>query len=164
LHRRVNKALNITDGITHTELFRSADGTLWFSEIATRPGGLGATQAFRARGADLREVWAESLVSPVRKAKPLQEPPYEYVGAVNLAPQSAGRITREPSDAEIAAFPYVLDVERTARVGDVVWMSPVTPGVTLVIGADSEEEFTERVLALEAALIFRTEPVEDVPA
>ncbi|MFE3886831.1 acetyl-CoA carboxylase biotin carboxylase subunit family protein [Streptomyces lydicus] len=169
LHRRVNEALHITDGITHTELFRSAAGTLWFSEIATRPGGLGATQAFRARGADLREVWAESLVSPVRKSKPLQEPPFEYVGSVNLAPRSAGRITREPSDAEIAAFSYVLDTERTARVGDVVWMSPVTPGVTLIIGADSEEEFTERVLAVEAALTFETEPDgtepdEDVPA
>ncbi|MFF3012786.1 acetyl-CoA carboxylase biotin carboxylase subunit family protein [Streptomyces sp. NPDC057939] len=156
LHRRVNEALDITDGITHTELFRSPDGSLWFSEIATRPGGGGTTQAFRARGADLREVWAESLVSADRTSQPLPAPPHPYIGWVMLTPHTPGRITSEPSDAEIEAFPYVLDVDRTARVGDTVWTNSLAPGVTLVIGADSEAQFTERVLALEAALVFET--------
>ncbi|MFJ3976502.1 MULTISPECIES: acetyl-CoA carboxylase biotin carboxylase subunit family protein [unclassified Streptomyces] len=164
LHSRVNEALEITDGITHTELFRSPDGSLWFSEIATRPGGGGTTQAFRARGADLREVWAESLVSPDRRSQPLSEPPHPYIGWVMLTPRTPGRITREPADAEISAFPYVLDVDRTARVGDVVWTNSLAPGMTLVIGADSEEQFTERVLVLESALVLETTPADGAAA
>ncbi|MFB7665943.1 acetyl-CoA carboxylase biotin carboxylase subunit family protein [Kitasatospora sp. NPDC056138] len=160
LHHRVNEALEITDGITHTELFRSADGTLWFSELATRPGGGGVTQAFRPLGADLREIWAESLTHRRRDSVALHEPPFRYVGWLLLTPESAGRITREPSDEAIGAFPCVLEVERLRRVGETIQVSSVTAALLLVIGADSEDEFVARAVELESALVYETTPVE----
>ncbi|MER5727707.1 ATP-grasp domain-containing protein [Streptomyces sp. NPDC002138] len=160
LHRRVNAALDITDGITHTELFRSADGTLWFSEIATRPGGGGVTHAFRPLGADLREIWAESLTTRRREAVALSAPPLPYVGWLLLAPETGGVITREPSDEDIAAVPYVLEVERLRRVGDAIQLHSVAAALLVVLGADSEEEFARRAIELESLLTYETTPVE----
>jgi hypothetical protein len=158
MHDAVNGALEITDGITHLEIFRAPEGALWFSEIATRPGGGAAMHLHRPRGADLRTVWAGSLADGEGAVK-LGEAPFEYIGWLLLTPKESGRVTRVPTDEEIAAIPYVLDVELTVRVGDVVRLHSLPPGLLVVYGADSAEEFTARALELEAVLSFDTEPV-----
>jgi hypothetical protein len=161
MHDTVNKALQFTDGITHLEVFRAPDGALWFSEIATRPGGGGAMHVHRPRGADLRSVWAASLVGGGESAVKLGEAPFEYVGWLLLTAKESGRVTRVPTDEEIAAIPYVLAFELTAHVGDVVRLHSVPPGLLVVYGADSAEEFTARALELEAALSFDSEPAAE---
>ncbi|MEU8773152.1 ATP-grasp domain-containing protein [Streptomyces sp. NPDC048606] len=154
LHERINAAFDITDDITHLELFRRADGRLWFSEIATRFAGGAIPESFGPLGADLRRLWVEAIMGAGREPLKLQEPPYPYVGWINLAPAEAGTILRDPTDEEVKAFPYVLDVIRSRSVGfGIGELHPSVWCLLLVIGADSEEQFRERAAELEAALL-----------
>ncbi|MER5727695.1 ATP-grasp domain-containing protein [Streptomyces sp. NPDC002138] len=162
LHRRINDAFGISDDITHLELFRRADGRLWFSEIATRFAGGAIPESFGgALGADLRELWVEAIMGRGHEPLELQEPPYPYVGWINLAPDAPGTIVAEPSDELISRFPYVLNTIRTRHVGSEIGdLHPSVWCTLLVIGADSEEQFRERAAELESALLPAFEMAE----
>jgi biotin carboxylase len=154
LHARINAAFDIADDITHLEIFRRADGRLWFSEMATRFAGGAIPESFKPYGADLRELWIDALVKTDRQPLELTAPDYPYVGWINLAPASAGVITQEPSDEQIAAFPYVLDTIRARPVGfDIEELHPSVWCLMLVFSAESEEQFRERAVELEEALL-----------
>jgi ATP-grasp domain len=154
LHEKVNGSLGITDGITHMELFkRPGDRQLCFSEIATRFGGGAITQTFRVWGEDLRLTWVKSLFAPGRPVPYAAAAQAPYAGWINLAPEEAGRIIREPSDAEIAAFPYVLDAIRVHAAGDEFGdPHPSAWCLMLIAVADSLDQFAQRSAELEAAL------------
>lgn len=163
LHERINAAFEITDDITHLEIFRRADGRLWFSEMATRFAGGAIPESFKPYGADLRELWIDAVLKKDREPLELRTPPYPYVGWINLAPTAAGVITKEPSDEQLAPFPYVLDVIRARAVGfDIEELHPSVWCLMLVIGADSEAEFRERAAELEEALLSSYETSEQV--
>ncbi|MCX5312320.1 acetyl-CoA carboxylase biotin carboxylase subunit family protein [Streptomyces sp. NBC_00154] len=154
LHARINAAFEITDDITHLEIFRRADGRLWFSEMATRFAGGAIPESFKPYGADLRELWIDAVVKTDREPLELRAPAYPYVGWINLAPAAAGVITQEPTDEQIAAFPYVLDIIRSRAVGfEIEELHPSVWCLMLVISADSEQQFRERAAELEAALL-----------
>ncbi|MCY0924877.1 ATP-grasp domain-containing protein [Streptomyces sp. H27-H1] len=154
LHERINAAFDITDDITHLEIFRRADGRLWFSEIATRFAGGAIPESFGPLGADLRELWVEAIMGAGAEPLSLRTPPYPYIGWINLAPAEPGLIVKEPSDEEIAAFPYVLDTIRSRPAGfEIGELHPSVWCLLLVLGADSEEQFRERAAELEAALL-----------
>ncbi|MFE3886829.1 acetyl-CoA carboxylase biotin carboxylase subunit family protein [Streptomyces lydicus] len=153
LHERINLAFDITDEITHLEVFRRADGELWFSEIATRFAGAAVPESFGPRAADLRELWIETVLGEGREL-PAKTSPYPYVGWINLAPAEAGRILEEPSDESISRFPYVLKTFRSRPAGsEIEELHPSVWCLLLVIGADSEAQFRERAAELEAALL-----------
>ena len=154
LQAEVNMALEIRNGITHLKLFEDAEGQLWFSEIATRYAGGAIPESFRPYGMDLREMWIESALAGGGAALPLHEPKYPYIGWINLAPNEPGVIRQEPSDEEIAKFPYVLEVTRARGAG--FHIDSVHPSVwclLLVIGANSPEEFRRRAAELEDLLL-----------
>ncbi|MFJ9913806.1 acetyl-CoA carboxylase biotin carboxylase subunit family protein [Actinacidiphila glaucinigra] len=154
LHERLNAAFGITDEITHLELFRRPDGSLWFSEIATRFAGGAIPETFGPLGADLRELWVQAVLGADHDVPVLRTPPYPYVGWINLAPDRPGRIVADPGDELIARFPYVLDVIRSRSVGfEIGELHPSVWCLLLVLGADSEEEFRSRTAELEAALL-----------
>ena len=155
LHARINAAFEITDDITHLELFRRSDGRLWFSEIATRFAGGAIPESYKPYGADLREMWIDAVVHPTdREPLARHKPAHPYVGWMNLAPSEAGIITKEPTDEEIRAFPYVRDIIRPRSVGfQIDELHPSVWCTLLVLEADSEEQFRERVAELEAALL-----------
>ncbi|MFB7665929.1 acetyl-CoA carboxylase biotin carboxylase subunit family protein [Kitasatospora sp. NPDC056138] len=161
LHERINTGFGITDDITHLELFRRADGQLWFSEIATRVAGGAIPESFGPLGADLRELWVEAIMGKGREPLELQEPPYPYVGWINLAPDRPGTIVAEPSDELVSRFPYVLDTVRSRHAGSEIGeLHPSVWCLLLVLGADSEEQFRERAAELEAALLPAYEMAE----
>ncbi|MFJ8582770.1 acetyl-CoA carboxylase biotin carboxylase subunit family protein [Micromonospora sp. NPDC093277] len=162
MQAEVNAALEIHSGITHLELFEDAEGQLWFSEIATRYAGGAIPESFRPYGMDLREMWIESALNGGSAPLRLHEPEYPYIGWINLAPGEAGVIRQEPSDEEIAAFPYVLEVTRARGVGfHVESVHPSVWCLLLVIGADSPEQFRQRAAELEELLLpsYRMEAV-----
>lgn len=154
LHEKVNEALGISDGITHLELFKEAnDRKLCFSEVATRPGGAAIPQTFKVWGEDLRVTWIDSLLAPDRPAPYSAEVQAHYVGWANIAPKKPGRIVREPSQADIAAFPYVVQTIRVHTVGDeYADPHPSAWCLLLILTARSLEDFERRVAELEAGL------------
>ncbi len=161
MHRRVNGALGIRDGITHLEFFKEpGERRIVFSEIASRFAGGGITQTWRALGDDLRIAWIKSVVDPGRAAPYADGEPSRYVGWINLAPSEEGKIVAEPSQADIDAFDYVLETVRQHGVGDEYGEPhPSAWCLFLIYGADSLEQFEERGQELEKALNggFRTE-------
>lgn len=162
MHEKVNEALCISDGITHLELFKEAgERELCFSEVATRPGGAAIPQTFKVWGEDMRITWIDSLVSPGRLAPYTAEAQAHYVGWVNIAPQKPGRIAREPSQADIAAFPYVADTIRMLTVGaDYTDPHPSAWCLLVVFTARTLEEFERRAAELEAGLSSGFETTE----
>jgi hypothetical protein len=152
LHRRINSALAIGDEITHLELFRRADGQLWFSEIATRFAGGAIPEMYKPFGGDLRELWFDAVFGTIPGTAP-SDPGYSCVGWINLAPTETGTILAEPTDEAIARFPYVLDVIRARSIGfEIEQLHPSTWCTMLVLGADDEKQFRQRVEELESAL------------
>ncbi|WP_069815476.1 ATP-grasp domain-containing protein [Streptomyces sp. TP-A0874] len=162
MHQRVNEALGIRDGITHLEFFKAPDERrIHFSEIASRFAGGGITQTYRALGEDLRIAWIKSVVDPERPAPYADGEPNRYVGWINLAPATEGKIVAEPSQADIDAFDFVLETVRQHGVGDVYGEPhPSAWCLFLIYGADSLEQFEQRGQELEKVLndAFRTEP------
>ncbi|WKV72879.1 ATP-grasp domain-containing protein [Streptomyces sp. PCS3-D2] len=154
LHERINTAFGITDEITHLEIFRRADGELWFSEMATRFAGGAIPESFGPQGADLRELWIAAALGEPGEELPVKTAPYPYIGWINLAPAGTGRILEDPSDELISRFPYVLKTVRSRPVGSEIGeLHPSVWCTLLVLGADSEAEFRRRAAELEAALL-----------
>jgi hypothetical protein len=162
MHARINDSFGIGDEITHLEVFQTADGQVLFSEIASRFAGGAIPQMFRQFGMDLRELWLEAVLGTEREELLglLHEPPYPYVGWVNIAPTEPGVIVQEPTEEELARFAYVLDVDRTRQVGEILEeLHPSIWCLLVVFGGSSEGEIRERALALQAGLTpsYRTE-------
>lgn len=158
MHLSLAGPFEFDTGITHAEFFETASGELVFSEIALRCGGAGAMNIHRPRGADLREVWAAAMTSdPTSPLPRLQDSPHDHLAWLLLAPTSAGTVVRVPTDEEIAAYPYILDVERLAKVGDTVRMHSLTAGMTTVISGADEDELRLRALELAESLTFEVE-------
>ncbi len=74
LHERVVAALGLQDGVTHLEVFGTADGPL-VSEVAIRPGGLGISRSWwHAHGIDLWDEFVRTALgeppNPHRLTRP----------------------------------------------------------------------------------------------
>jgi len=151
LSRRVNDALGIRTAITHAEYFRTNDGLWIFSEIATRPGGGGTAAVFAHLGADLRQVWARTIVHPEEPVPRLSSPSTAYLGSVHLAPAVTGTVAQGPDENQLRAIPWVVDVSPGPRAGDRVTQTHSAAWSWIVyLEADSFEEFQERSEAVES--------------
>lgn len=158
MHDALAGPFEFSTGITHAEFFEVAPGELVFSEIALRCGGAGAMNIHRPRGADMRELWAAVMAgAPVESLPVLEDSPDQHLAWLLLAPTSAGTVVRIPTDDEIASYPYILDVERLAKVGDTVRLHSLTAGMTTVISGADEDELHVRALELAESLTFEVE-------
>ncbi|OIQ74801.1 D-alanine--D-alanine ligase [mine drainage metagenome] len=153
----VNAAMGITSGITHAEFFHTPDGRWIFSEIATRPGGAGTTKVFGFFGDDLRVRWLTSVFAdPARVCR--EEPVYAAFGWANFAPSRVGRVTAAPDEAILRKFPFVEDVIVGHQAGDVMReVHPSTWSWLVFFGADSFEEYVDRLLEVEKVALFSVE-------
>ena len=88
----VLRALGFTDGFTHMEWYRKADGEVVFGEIGARPPGARTVDVMNyATDADLFSAWAQA-VTQGRIAQPVER---RYnAGSVFKRARGAGRITR----------------------------------------------------------------------
>ncbi|MCK2037023.1 ATP-grasp domain-containing protein [Microbacterium sp. SSW1-49] len=165
MHDALAGPFEFSTGITHAEFFEIAPGELVFSEIALRCGGAGAMNIHRPRGADMREVWAAAMAGDPADALPvLEDSTDQHLAWLLLAPTAAGTVVRIPTDEEIASYPYILDVERLAKVGDTVRLHSLTAGMTTVISGADEDELHTRALELADSLTFEVEVGEDAHA
>jgi len=88
----VLRALGFTDGFTHMEWYRKADGEVVFGEIGARPPGARTVDVMNyACDADLFAAWAQA-VTQGRIAQPVQRR-YNAASIFKRA-RGAGRITR----------------------------------------------------------------------
>lgn len=110
-------ALGHRDGVFHLEAFHDND-SLVFGECAGRiGGGMVAETVLAKSGVDLYAEQAAALLGVPSPAVVSTTP--DVLGWANL-PVPAGRITRLPSQAEIAARPGVAAAQVWKRAGDVV--------------------------------------------
>ncbi|WP_225850281.1 ATP-grasp domain-containing protein [Streptomyces sp. HPF1205] len=144
LHHRVNKALSVTDGNTHLEVFRKADGSLVFSEMAGRIGGgwlpLLLTQYLG------RSVWEVIARGTLGETGVTPAPAHTYLGGFALAPDAGGTIAEVPGEAEALACPGVLSWKAFCKPGDTVPDHTIDRrSAFIVVGADSLSDYEKYV-------------------
>ncbi|WP_240644288.1 ATP-grasp domain-containing protein [Antribacter gilvus] len=120
LHQRVVSTLGLKEGVTHLEVFETAEG-LVVGEIACRPAGGGIVESIRLQlGVDLWEAFlAISLGLPVPHLGKGERMQPGIVVNCDL-PTRPGRVLRITSADELAALPGVVRVEMFTTVGDVI--------------------------------------------
>jgi hypothetical protein len=160
LHTRVNEALGISRGATHLEFFGQPDGSLVFSEVATRLGGAGIVDMYRHRfGVDLRREWLRSLLAPTPTPVVLRHHAFSVMGNVNLAPPTAGRLASLPTEDRLRQVAGVVDWEFAKQAGDPV--DPDDPSdwcLLLVIGGDDQAAYERHVRGALDALPLAVTP------
>ncbi|MFG2357843.1 ATP-grasp domain-containing protein [Streptomyces sp. NPDC048521] len=151
LQRIVNTALGIDNGASHMEVFEQADGTLVFSEVATRfPGAWGPDLLSQYSG---RSVWKSLAQVSTGNPAPSEERSHRYFASFDLKAPGPGRITAIPSDKEIEAVDGVLKWTRIRRVGDVVTFDhPSEWCLFVTVGANSPEELEKALLRARESL------------
>ncbi|GFH35759.1 ATP-grasp domain-containing protein [Streptomyces pacificus] len=139
LNAEVVRALGLTDGVTHLELFKTGSGFV-VGEIACRPGGGGITAAVqRHHGVDLWDVFWEVSLGRTPDIAPRSP---EGILATVMLPTRPGRITGLSTEAELAACPGVVAVNMSLSVGDVVppdLTSATTTGLVFFTARDEAE-------------------------
>ncbi|TDD20282.1 ATP-grasp domain-containing protein [Nonomuraea diastatica] len=150
-HVALNAELGFDTGVTHLELFRTGAGEIYFSEIATRLAGANVPEAIGAYcGVNLREAWVHELCGGSPESLEYTDPPFRYVGWINLAPACDGVISDMPSKEDLAADPNILEWTFLHKVGDRVELAhPSVWCLLLVIGADTIEDFHAAVARIE---------------
>jgi hypothetical protein len=160
LHERVVRALGLRTGVTHLELFKTADGFL-VGEIACRPAGGGIVEAIEMQyGVDLWRVFMEtalgrqpSVAAPVRRLRD------DIIVNCDL-PVRPGRVVRISGPDELARVPDVVRLSMTVGPGDVIGTrlhSASTTGLVYLAVAD-ENLVHKRVQELAQAYVLDVAP------
>ncbi|WP_370107506.1 ATP-grasp domain-containing protein [Nocardioides sp.] len=157
IHRRINPALGIIDGATQMEVFRTADGRLLFSEVATRVGGGWVSDLISAHFG--RSVWALVAEALARDDVRLGVAPHRYLAGLHIRPSVSGRLVSLPDPEAVLSRPGVVAWRCLRRVGERVRLRHPSDWCGAVIfGADSDEELERLRLELAQELRMETEP------
>ncbi|MGX6601657.1 ATP-grasp domain-containing protein [Micromonosporaceae bacterium Da 78-11] len=161
LHQRVVDALGLRDGVTHLEVFKSADGYL-IGEIACRPGGGGIVPQIRHQyGVDL---WQSFLDLAVGESVRVDAAPRDDHMIQYMLPRPPGRVTAITEASRLRAVDGVVHAEVTTRIGDAQngpSDSSVYAGV-VIMRAGTEAEVDRRIAAIDEA--FRIDVAEPTAA
>ncbi|WP_306321397.1 MULTISPECIES: ATP-grasp domain-containing protein [unclassified Streptomyces] len=157
LNRQVVRALGLRDGVTHLELFKTADG-FTIGEIAGRPGGGGIVEAVRRHcGVDLWQAfWACSL----GETPELDPRCPDRILATVMLPTRPGRITRLSTVEELSGCAGVVSAAMSMRVGDVIprELTSATSTGLVFFSATDEAEVQERLSELAGSYTLEVEP------
>jgi biotin carboxylase len=160
LHDKVLDALELTDGVTHLEVFESARGYL-VGEVAVRGGGGGIAPMLQLQyGVDLWETFVSVAIGePVDTGHPARvRHMVQY-----MLPCPLGTVASITSAEELLALPGVVYARVDAKPGDTfagAVDSSVYTGI-VVYEADDEAQVHER--AAELGRRFRVEVTESRP-
>jgi ATP-grasp domain len=147
LHQRVNAALGFTSGATHLEFFRTPDGELIASEIATRFGGGPLLDMVLARdGIDLRELWARELLGD-KRPEVTASVTRRYVAGINIPPDGPRTITAVPDTARLDADEQVVTYHLNCAIGEDAPGPWTLPMIVAAPGRDELLRAVERVRA-----------------
>ncbi|GAA1472806.1 ATP-grasp domain-containing protein [Corynebacterium felinum] len=149
-HDRINKAFEVMDGATHLEFFQLRDGSLVFSELATRLGGGGSPPMIRGSlGFDIRELWAAQQAKAIEKMSPSRESIFPAVGFFNLEPSHPGFIKSVPDIDSIRNEQGILEARLMTEVGRFHSREhPSEWGIFLVIGGKTSDELVDKFLEI----------------
>jgi biotin carboxylase len=143
----VHRAVDVDDGVTHLECFRTASGELVFCEIAGRAGGGAIVPLVRAvHGVDLFEAMQRAAVG--LKPPPRRPGPHPCAGYAQL--YSGGGRIEAIHEPPAARSPWVLASEQSAAVGE----SPPAPRMvgnsilSYVVGGPTAATVERRLHAL----------------
>lgn len=157
-HARVNEAFDIIDGATHLEFFQLRDGTLMFSELATRLGGGGSPPMIRGGlGFDIRELWAAQQADALEKMPSSKESSFPAVGFFNLEPYHPGFIKSVPDIGSIRNEQGILEARLMTELGNFHSREhPSEWGVFLIIGGKNPDELVDKFLDISKRYPFET--------
>jgi hypothetical protein len=117
LHARAVEAIGLASGVTHMELFKTADGFL-AGEIAGRVAGGGIAEAIDMRhGVDL---WLASLAIAYGRRPRIAPRESDEILVNYLLPVSPGTVRRISTKEELLALPGVIRVDITKKVFDTI--------------------------------------------
>jgi biotin carboxylase len=144
LQAKVNTAFGIANVPTHLEIFETPDGSLIFSEIATRIGGgyipgllsilLGSS------------VWNVIARVVTRDPAVAVRPHFKHLGGFIFKPLTPGTIKAMPTESDALSCPGVLRWEAIREIGDEVYEDPSSRWSALaVIGGETRAEYEEAV-------------------
>ncbi|WP_052845419.1 ATP-grasp domain-containing protein [Streptomyces sp. NRRL S-31] len=154
LSSQFNKAVGLTRGATHLEVFRErSTGRLVVSDVASRMGGAHVPEVTEAKcGVHEGRAVLHELLDGEREDLPWSRPAFRYVGGLSITPAESGKIVALPDRDELLAHPHVVHAVVYRAVGDTVEVShPSGWCVLVVVGADTEEE----LLAVNEDLVAR---------
>jgi biotin carboxylase len=163
LHAAVNQALDIADGVTHTELFRPADGSLVVSEVATRFAGSVIPEVVGLGvGRGLRETYVDIMLG-TKIDTSSWEPSKGTLGWTTLSPTRAGTLTNVAATCDaVRRHPAVRHIRAVRRDGEQLdpWTNPSQANVVdLVLETASPADFRDCVLELERDFPLTVDPV-----
>ncbi|GGX13890.1 hypothetical protein GCM10010383_49930 [Streptomyces lomondensis] len=158
MNRAVNRALRTDRVVTHMEVFRTPEGELVFSEIATRIGGGWApVMLTQALGQDVWTSVADVFLDGETAAEP--RPAARHLATVHIRPEAPGVIDSLPTEEDFDAVPGILDHQILCEVGEDLRMDSASDWcVFAVIGADTAVELEERVRSAHRRLNVTTKP------
>lgn len=157
------REMGITDGTSQIEAFLDEDGRLTLSEIAGRGGGAW-TPALMNQYLGY-PVW--DLIGRCHLRIPPRIPhrPNSYLASISIRPDTPGRITTLPSQADYEAQEGVLTWQEVRGVGDVARLHhPSDYYVHVIIGADDLEQLEQRCQAAQDQLTITTASLASPPA
>ncbi|MFF2792391.1 ATP-grasp domain-containing protein [Streptomyces sp. NPDC058049] len=138
------KALGMTEGVFHMEVFRSTDG-LSFSECAARAGGGGIIEVFQGKfGLHLLEEHAK-VAAGLEPGSP--KPSSDAFGCTLLRARP-GKALSVPTVAELLAQPGVVEAHVDQQVGDPtpdMTKDTVRRAGSAIVRARNEEELVDRI-------------------
>lgn len=116
LNQRVVRALGLTEGVTHLEVFRTAAHGYLVGEIACRPGGGGVPAMLRYKfGIDIHDLWLSCSLG--RRVVP-EVRPADGVFLWCILPVRHGTVAAVSTADDFRDIPEVLDVDITVTPGD----------------------------------------------
>lgn len=163
LHDRVVGVLGLRNGVTHLEVFKTADGYV-VGEIACRPAGGGIAHAVRTQfGVDIWQAFMRSALGegPLTADHDGQRRRGGIIVNCDL-PIRPGRVTRISAAADLAAIPDAIGVEMGYQAGDTIGSrlhSASTTGLVFLEVAD-EAAVRTRVADLASRYVLVTEAAE----
>jgi biotin carboxylase len=117
LHEATVAALGLRDGVTHLEVLRTRDGYL-VGEISTRPGAINIGELIRlSDGVDLWQAFIDVSIGREPACNPQSS---GDVVIACLLPAQPGRVEHVTPEAELAALPGVVDVQKLVEPGGIV--------------------------------------------
>ncbi|ROR83491.1 Biotin carboxylase [Plantibacter flavus] len=158
LHREAVRALDLRDGVTHMEFFRTPGGIL-AGEIACRPAGGAIPEAIEhAYGVDIWDAQLRIMLGEDPSVHPIRT---EGCLVNYHLPVSPGRITGLTAVEDLQCIDNVVAARITKKVGDVIppnYNSSYASGVVFV-HVDDRSGVDDAVRRLADAFSIEVEPL-----
>ncbi|MFV9511291.1 ATP-grasp domain-containing protein [Tepidibacillus sp. LV47] len=143
LNEKVIKTLGLDNGVTHLEVFRKKDGSIYFCEIAARIGGAGVVPSFKAS-------YSISLIdAAICLEVGMDLPEIRFTGDISgwIVFHSKKGIVRSVADASLFDKEWIKEFRINAKKGDFLSDSKFSSDsiASFIITGNNSKEVGERI-------------------